>query len=280
MHPSLRFLLLPCVLALVVGCASKIKPVGPEMLPFPEGAEIKEVNRKGFRLRIESQDSLRPFIQSEEVQRELGRRKSEIQPPTVLADGETSRGIVFILAPPVWDSPKGFHEDRERGAKDVNKDPDLALAPTREDHLLFTLRERLYRYLLRAYPYPVRTRYAYRLSDPLIQKSRMITIETRITDIKRGDAWIRYVIGYGLGQSRIQIQGEILEGLERRKIGDFVIRRGHGGFSQSGLNPEVLMDDYALKYAIEASVRIICEELPEVLPGVTIEAIVPEETTE
>jgi len=270
----MRFSAFLVLAVLATGCASRIRNTGTELAPFPEGTPLKELRKSGYWIRVEDPEGVRPFIHPVDVQKQYGVRKP--LPPTQLADNETSRAIAFVVAPPTWTTTKGFPEDAEERAEDArNATEQLKQSLTREEEILFTIRERTYRYILRAYPHPVRVRYAYRESDPLIQKNRLITIEMRVVDIKRGDAWLRYTLGYGLGQSRIQIVGELFEGPERRKVGEFVIRRGHGGFSQSGLNTEVLRDDYTLKYAAEAGLRIIWEELPKMLPGVTIEPLEP-----
>src|SRR5690606_27014092 len=89
-------------------------------------------------------------------------RKRDLPIPNAEADGvdlETAQPVLFIVLPPVWAS-------------------DLRLDPEQEDEVIFTIRERFYRYLLREYPHPVRVRYSYIPTDPLMEGYRVINVQT------------------------------------------------------------------------------------------------------
>lgn len=134
--------------------------------------------------------------------------------------------------------------------------------PEKADSISFVLRERMYRYLLREFPHPVRARYALRSDDPLLNNHRVIVLSPKITDTHKGSGLLRYAFGWGTGKAAIQIEGEIFGDIHRTKqIGKFAFRENHGGYSQNGFNPAVIKSDYAMKYAVEQSVREFTEIL-------------------
>lgn len=165
-----------------------------------------------------------------------------------------SKPILFVVNEPQWLA---------------GPDP-WAEHPERREDLLFTIRERMYRYLLREYPSPTRVRYALLETDPAVQAYRVLTVETKVTDYREGNGTLRYLVGWGAGQSRLQLEGSIHEGMgaERRRVGEYAVRRGHGGYAQNGLNPAVLRSDYTLRYVAEAAIGQLAEELAEIIPPV------------
>ncbi len=162
------------------------------------------------------------------------------------------RPLLFIVPEPEWKAGADPWPDE----------------PERLEDLLFTVRERLYRYLLREYPHPARVRYAWQESDPRLRGYRVLTVHAAITDYKQGNGFLRYVVGWGAGQTRFQLEGRIVEGhgAGRRLLGEYVVRRGHAGYAQNGLNPAVLRSDYALRYAAEEAIGLLTAELAVVLP--------------
>jgi hypothetical protein len=230
------------------GCASRLKHTESYYpLPF-EGEPVVVKDEKGFRLALLPEEN-RPYIPPPgSIERD---EDEAIAPVTQPRDGETTRALAFVIEEPEWTAEP---LDEEEG----------------EDKVIFTLRERFYRYLLRTYPHPVRARYAVRRSDTKIQDCRLVSIQVRVTDTKTGYGPVRYFLGYGLGQSRLQIEGEIFEGIERRKIGEFAIRRAHAGYAQSGWNPDVWNDDYVLRYAADEIVIEVVEEIAKHLPAADI----------
>lgn len=228
----LRLVFLPLLILLSAGCLSPVRTTG-----YLSGgyAEFNAIDEEGMRLRVE------PSL--------LGERAL---PETVSEDLATSRPAVFIVPEPRWMVP---------GV--------LADAPERRDDVLFTVRERFYRYLLRAYPHPVRVRYAWRPSDGLLEGYRVYTVETAVTDVHAGTPWLRYLVGYGAGAVEIQIEGRIWEGIgERRLVGESVLREWHSGYAQNGLNTQVLRVDYCLRYAAEEVILEFTPHLPRFIDGV------------
>ncbi|CAN5480070.1 hypothetical protein BH09SUM1_BH09SUM1_28790 [soil metagenome] len=240
-------IVLICAALFASSCASRVKNTGT----LSDYSQFNCINKKGMKLRLNPEALKAKPATPEEV---TGKRPDPANPQHLipaLADDMTTRAIVFVVAEPTWDSAKGFKE------------------PEKEDTIQFTIRERFYRYLLRVYAHPVRVRYNYRKSDPLIQDSRVITLKPHVTDIKRGEGLPRYLLGYGLGQTRLQVEGEIYEGIsDPVKIGEFAFRVGHGGYAQNGWNTDVLKDDYCLRYAAEQGILEFTAELPKFLPGV------------
>ncbi len=165
----------------------------------------------------------------------------------------TAHPVVFVIPEPIW-----------------NVDLPYPNKPDKNDEITFTVRERLYRYLLRKYPHPTRVRYACTSDDPMFENHRFITIQTHLTWYDKGFAPTRYVLGWGIGQASIQIEGDIFDGFphDGKKIAEFAIRADHAGFAQNGLNVNVLDSAYCLKYAAEEAIRLFTEDLPRFVPGI------------
>lgn len=225
-------LLLGAVVLLATACLSPVRKTG-----YLTGGykDFDALDEDGMRLR------LAPEFVTERAALE-----------TVSQDSATSQPAVFIVPEPRWLVAHIL--------------PD---APERREEVLFTIRERFYRYLLRAYPHPVRVRYAWRPSDMLLEGYRVYTIETAVTDVHPGTPWLRYLVGWGAGAVEIQIEGRIWEGVgERRLVGEFVLREWHSGYAQNGLNTQVLRVDYCLRYAAEEVILAFTGQLPAHIEGV------------
>lgn len=168
-----------------------------------------------------------------------GHRPEDVQP------------VLFVVPMPTWESERNMDEQAM-------------------ENVLFTIRERTYRYLLRSYAHPVRVRYAYHPADPLIQNYRVITLDMAVTDHRKGSGIVRYLVGYGAGAAVLQIDGRIIEGTgERaREIGRFASRESHAGYPQGYMNPSVTKASYALRYVAEVAVNDLVAALREHLPGV------------
>lgn len=164
---------------------------------------------------------------------------------------ENTQPTVFIVAPCEW-----------RAAYDE-------FEPEEVDEILFTIRERTYRYLLRAYPHPVRVRYAMPLDDPKIQNHRILTVRTYLTEIDDGQAFWRYFLGYGAGAAVMQLEGRILEGVDEEElVAEFALRESHGGYPNGFFNPQVMSAPYCLNYAAEEAIGKLTSRVREFIPGV------------
>lgn len=237
----MRLHLLPLLLLsilLAAGCASPIRETG-----FLSGGytDFNAINEKTIRLRVD------PELAS----------RAGMRPLPVSNDQITSHPAVFVILPPRWMEMRHLVDDE-----------------TPRENVLFTVRERFYRYLLRAYPHPVRARYAIRSDDPIIAGYRVYNLETAVTHVQSGNRWLRYLVGYGAGAVHIQIEGRLVEqGEAPRVVAEFVVREWHTGYAQNGMNTQVLRLDYCLRYAAEEAIARLAARLPEFFPGVIFDPI-------
>lgn len=160
------------------------------------------------------------------------------------------RPILFVINKPTW------------GAKSK-------LKPSEIDDVSFTLRERLYRYILRQYGHPARVRYAYIPSDPLTKDYDVIFVDSQVTHAETGSGPMRFILGYGAGATTLQVEGSFnLKQTETTSIPllNFAARQKHGAYPNGFMNTQVWDDAYCLKYATEAMIGKLTLKLPEVLP--------------
>jgi len=88
-------------------------------------------------------------------------------------------------------------------------------------------------------------------------EARIAFLESRITHMKKGSGFLRYFIGFGLGQSDLQVEGALRDYKTREEILSFVMRYRHSGNAYQGLNPRALSGRYCLRMSIEqASITI------------------------
>lgn len=160
----------------------------------------------------------------------------------------TPKPILFVVNKPSWTAKS-------------------RLSLQEEEEVAFTLRERIYRYLLREYDHPARVRYAYIPDDQLTKDYELIFVDTTVTDIRTGNGVARYVLGYGAGATVIQVQGSFYRSLngEPKPLLDFVLRQRHGAYPSGVMNTQVTDDAYCLKYGTEALVTKLTTALPEYL---------------
>ena len=196
--------------------------------------------------------SLDPYLPSREVRREL--KSDEKAVPSLKDAGLTDddvQSVLFIVEPPLWTADAEFKSEEK-------------------DDLLFTLRERFYRYLLRTYPHPVRVRYAFDPSDPRVKGNRLVRVESAITDIEKGSGFLRYMIGYGAGRAVVQVEGR-LWGIDDEGgdllLGEFAFREGHGAYPNGFINVDVIDPAYCVKYAIDQGLKEFTPHLRGVIPG-------------
>jgi len=240
---------LSALLIFSTGCSTKIRPVGDIA---KRSDSFTTVNQPAIRISIaEPQDQTFAGLYLSKAQlTALAKSGEPIPTPTSLGlDTSTSQPLLLIIAPTEWKTALKMDEDDR-------------------EEILFTTRERLYRYLLRAYPHPVRVRWAFDPRDPLLAGYRVVTVSSRITNVGTGESFSRYLIGYGLGATSVQIEGELMEGIdEKTLLGEYVVRGRHGGYSQSGWNPDVFLASYCCKYAVDEAIANFTGELPAHLPG-------------
>lgn len=243
--PIRFFLPLAMLLFFAAGCAGPVQPAGY----LTDYSSFNRIDKKTLKLDAQSDEdfSLDPYFLTGEQREELA--KDGLSVPSLEADGiaeDDFRPVLFIVEKPKWLASYRFEEERE-------------------EDVLFTIRERFYRYLLRQYPHPVRVRYAYIPDDPVVQGYRVVSLETAITDIKPGVGWLRYVIGYGAGTTVMQLEGRLVEG--DKQLAEFAIREEHAGYPNMLLNTNVFSSTYCLKYAAEEAVGKLAPEIRKTIPA-------------
>jgi len=250
LSPSLlRLSLLMLLAAIAVGCSRPVVSTG-YLQDYTSFNVIDEKERK-FRMFHEEDFSVdKYFLTKAEITKH---DKNQTLPPDAAADGvdlSHAQPILFVVNEPKWQA-------------------ELKLKESLEEEIIFVVRERLYRYLLREYPHPVRVRYAFVPSDPLVDGYRIIHVDSAITHAKRGSGWLRFLIGYGAGATTIQLEGRLHENPEADKLlGEFALRNDHGGYPHGFLNPRVFRAHYCMKYAVEQILSEFTQELRDYIPAV------------
>ena len=93
---------------------------------------------------------------------------------------------------------------------------------------------------------------------------RILILETAITRIRKGSGFLRYAIGYGLGQSDLQVEGRLREEFSGREVMAFVMRYRHLGNSYMGKNPRSASGRYCLRLSMEAVALTTTDLMKEV----------------
>lgn len=245
-------------LALAAACAGPVRNTGF----LDDYANFNAVNEDKIRLRLLTEED-RTLDAYFPVWKEGKKEKPGPSPMEVLAakgiERDDIRPVLFIVDRPTWLASHRYSAQRE-------------------DEILFVVRERMYRYLLRHYPHPVRVRYAFVANDPRLQDYRILTIETHVTDAKPGNGLLRYLIGYGAGTSVLQLEGRIYEGDPFDPgdlVAEFAIRDEHAGYPNGFLNPTVMKSHYTLKYAATDAVGKMGALIREHIPPATLKEPAP-----
>ena len=96
------------------------------------------------------------------------------------------------------------------------------------------------------------------------QGLRIVDMELVITRMKPGSGLLRYLVGFGLGKTDLQIEGRLKEHDEQKEIMAFIMRYRHLGNSYNGLNPRALSGSYCLKMSIEKIALSITGQIREI----------------
>ncbi len=235
---------------LAAGCAGNIRPTGY----LDDYGKLGETDtRKVFTHLVEEQDdSLDGYYLTREQLRKLEKKGEPV--PQAEADGvdlDSAQPVLFVVDKPVWRASTRLKQEDE-------------------EKVLFTIRERFYRYLLRQYPHPVRVRYAWVPEDSATEGYRVVTLESAVTDVKKGNGWLRYLVGYGAGTTILQMEGRLLDGTgDTTVISEFAIREDHAGYPNGFFNPTVLSAGYCLRYGAEQAIERLTEEFRDTIPAAT-----------
>ena len=246
-HATKNFLLAPGALlaaGLLAGCAGPVKGTGYHASYLDWNHRAESDTR--FRTLTEEDASLEKFFPSQQALEELESEGTAV--PSLEAAGispEAIEPILFVVNAPEWQSSTEF---------------DTA----EEEAILFTVRERFYRYLLREYPHPVRVRYAYVPEDPITDGYRIVEVDTAVTDVNRGTGWLRYIIGYGAGAASLQLEGRLREG--NTTLAEFATREDHAAYPNGFVNTRVFNDAYTLRYAAEEAIGQITTDIRATIP--------------
>jgi hypothetical protein len=81
---------------------------------------------------------------------------------------------------------------------------------------------------------------------------RIVTLDLAVTYIQKGSGFLRYFIGFGLGRSDIQVEGQFRQNKTDEEIMAFTMRYQHMGNAHYALNPRALSANYCLRMSIEA----------------------------
>ncbi|MBX3729270.1 MAG: hypothetical protein KF858_08805 [Candidatus Sumerlaeia bacterium] len=234
------------VLALATACAGPMKPTG--YLDDYGSFNRFKTDTFGMRVREGEDRSVDQYFLNKVQIEEL--RSTGQEPPSLEAAGfdpENLQPVLFIVNPPEWRAEWRPETDEEL------------------EGVLFTVRERFYRYLLRQYPHPVRVRYAYVPGDPLLAGYRVLELDSAVTDVNPGSGFLRYVIGYSAGAVCAQLEGRVREGNE--VLAEFVAREEHAGYPNGFMNWQVTKTSYCLKYATEESIDMVTEHIRATIPA-------------
>lgn len=251
--------LLGAALVVLSACAGSVRQTGFVQSYEPLGEN--DSKRSVLRVLTDEDDELDRFFLTNAETKRLKEKGKTI--PTLSAEGieeEDVQPIAFIVIRPEWRAEQSLRDEEYH------------------DRLAFVVRERLYRYLLREYPHPVRVRYAWVPGESALEGYRLLEIRTAITDIKRGSGWVRYVIGYGAGAAVLQLEGQIVDITDPEReevVAEFATRTAHAAYPQGFFNPNVIHDHYALMYAAEAGIRHLTPRLRQEIPAARLRPEAP-----
>ena len=141
------------------------------------------------------------------------------------------------------------------------KDP---LSPNTKDYLGDYLRTRFYYNFYASRQGDMWILQKDALKGFMLPEGRVAVLEMEVTHLRRGNGLFRYVIGYGLGRTDIQIEGRLKESSTGEEIFAFVAREHHEGYSYNGLNPRALSSRYCLKRSMQPIAKRISETMRDV----------------
>jgi hypothetical protein len=95
-------------------------------------------------------------------------------------------------------------------------------------------------------------------------ENRIFILDLTVTHLKKGNGLFRYLIGFGLGQSDLQVEGRIYDHQTLEEIFAFAFRSRHMGNSYQGLNPRALSGKYCLRMSGQETAITISKLIREV----------------
>jgi hypothetical protein len=129
------------------------------------------------------------------------------------------------------------------------------------DELSRLLRERLYWNLLREFERRAIITRERDLDDYAALGYRVLRLETAITSLEKGVGIARYVIGYGLGDAAVQVEGRLVDQHTNALTAEFAIRVRHNGFPSWGWNPRALSARHCWRLALDDAAQQLSKNL-------------------
>ncbi len=90
---------------------------------------------------------------------------------------------------------------------------------------------------------------------------RIHRIETTLTECRRGNGLLRYVVGFGLGKVEFRIEGKVVDQATRLPLLLFQSHETNAGEPHMGWNPKVLSPEYCLLEAADDFARRLVVKL-------------------
>ena len=89
------------------------------------------------------------------------------------------------------------------------------------------------------------------------KEKRAAKLNIAVTRISKGNGLLRYFVGYTLGSTDLQVEGNLVSLENGEEILAFAARRRHAGNAYNGMNPRALSGKYCLEMSMEKlSIRI------------------------
>ncbi len=87
------------------------------------------------------------------------------------------------------------------------------------------------------------------------------TLSVSITHVTRGNGLLRYVIGFGMGDAALQVEGVMSNAQTDEPLVEIAVRIPHGGYPSMGINPRAISTRHCLRLATDAACRDIIQAL-------------------
>jgi hypothetical protein len=123
------------------------------------------------------------------------------------------------------------------------------------------LRERLYVHALRTLVPSLIITKTRNIDDYTEIGHSVDTLRVAITHVTRGNGPVRYVIGYGMGDATLQVEGMLRNAQTEVPLVELAVRIRHGGYPSSGVNPRAISVRHCLRLASDTASREIIQAL-------------------
>ena len=135
------------------------------------------------------------------------------------------------------------------------------IRPSLEQEVSALLRERLYVHALRTLvPRLIITKT--KNTDDYTEIGYTVdTLSVSITHVTRGNGLLRYVIGFGMGDTALQVEGVMSNAQTDEPLIELAVRIPHGGYPSMGINPRAISARHCLRLATDSASREIIQAL-------------------